>query len=144
MHVRQNLHFARIFSPRKKVEVVYILSPLVTGKIQSDFSFLWYSSRHQNNNKKTNKVLNSRNWSLIHFSNIFQWLFETRPWNKLYKCLISQGTGYTILILWEIKMNQWLRRTKLAPPKSQPPPPSPSPHQLHKHHAPQQLKIYKP
>ena len=32
MHVLQNFNFARIFSPCKKVEVVYTLSPLVTGK----------------------------------------------------------------------------------------------------------------
>ena len=82
MHIRQNFHFARIFSPRKKVEVVYTLSPLVTGKKQLNFSFLWYLSRHQNK-KKQNKVSNSRNWSSIHFSNIFQWLFEIRSWNKL-------------------------------------------------------------
>ena len=35
MHVQQNFHFARIFFPRKKVEVVYALSPLVTGKKQT-------------------------------------------------------------------------------------------------------------
>ena len=57
MHVRQNFHFARIFSPRKKVEVVYTLSPLVTGKkLLDSLAF----ARNQNK-KNQNKVLNSKN-----------------------------------------------------------------------------------
>ena len=53
MHVRQNFYFARSFSPRKTVEVVYTLSPLVTGKKRLNFSFLWHFSRHQNKKIKT-------------------------------------------------------------------------------------------
>ena len=60
MHIPQNFHFARIFSPRKKVEVVYILSPLVIGKSQLNFSFLWHLARHENK-KNQNKVSNSGN-----------------------------------------------------------------------------------
>ena len=73
MHVRQNFHFARIFSPCKTVEVACTLSPLVTGKKQLNLSFLWHL--HVIKTKKNqNKVSNSRNWNSIHFPNIFQWL----------------------------------------------------------------------
>ena len=51
MHVRQNFYFAKSFSPRKTVEVVYTLSPLVTGKKRLNFSFLSHFSRHQNKKK---------------------------------------------------------------------------------------------
>ena len=51
MHIRQSFHFARIFFPRKNVEVVYTLSPLVTGKNQLNFSFLWHLARHENKKK---------------------------------------------------------------------------------------------
>ena len=51
MYIRQNFHIARTFSPRKKVEVVYTLSPSVTGENQLNLSFLWHLSRHQNKKK---------------------------------------------------------------------------------------------
>ena len=76
MHIWQNFHFARIFSPRKNVEVVYTLSPLVTGKSQLNFSFPWHLARHENK-KNQNKFSNSGNWISIRFSNISHWLFET-------------------------------------------------------------------
>ena len=60
MHVRQNFHLARIFSRRKKVEVLYTLSPLVTGKKQLNFSFLWHFLRYQNKENQK-KVSNSKN-----------------------------------------------------------------------------------
>ena len=53
MHIRQNFHFVRIFSPSKKVEVVYNLSPLVTEKSQLNFSFLWHLACHENKKIKT-------------------------------------------------------------------------------------------
>ena len=51
MRIGQNFHSARLFSPRKKVKVIYTLSPLVTRKNQLNLSFLWYLSRHQNKTK---------------------------------------------------------------------------------------------
>ena len=52
MHVWQNFHFARIFSPRKKVEVVYTLSPLVTRKKQLKLLVSLAFALHQNKQKK--------------------------------------------------------------------------------------------
>ena len=76
MHVRQNFHFARIFFPRKNVEVVYTLSLLITEKKKQKNSFLWHLSPHQN--QKNFEWL-----ELKYFPNIFQWLFETPSCNKL-------------------------------------------------------------
>ena len=60
MHVRQNFHFVRIFSPRKKVEVVYTLSPLVTGKKQLTSRFSGICHVIKKTKQKKNKVSNSR------------------------------------------------------------------------------------
>ena len=60
MHIQQNFHFARLFSSRKKVEVVYTLSPLVTGKSQLNFPLPWHLPRHPNK-KNQNKVLSNMN-----------------------------------------------------------------------------------
>ena len=51
MHVRQNFRFARIFSPRKKVEVVYTLSLLVNGK-KLFLSLAFVTSSKQKNQSK--------------------------------------------------------------------------------------------
>ena len=99
----------------KKLKLFILYRPWLLEKNNQTFRFSGICHVIKTK-QKTNKVSNSRNWSLIHFSN-FSMAFRNTLLEQIVKMPDLSGHWlYNFNILGD-KKNQWLRQTKLTPPK---------------------------